>query len=171
MNERTISMDDLKQKTLRGGFAKLLGQGLNFCLRIVSLVVLARLLDPQDFGLVAMVTSVTGVYYLCSTAGLSTATIQRADITEEQISTLFWLNILVGFMLGFLCLATAPVIARFYGEPRLFWITASMSLGFIFSSLGVQHFALLQRQMRHTSIAGIEAATQVAGICVGIVMA
>lgn len=68
-------MEDLKDRTIRGGFAKLCAQAINFVLRIVSLVVLARLLDPKDFGLVAMVTAITGVYALFTTAGLSAATI------------------------------------------------------------------------------------------------
>src|SRR5215469_10518386 len=116
-------MDNLKQITLRGGFAKLFGQGSNFLLRIVFMVTMARLLDPKDFGLIAMVTAVTGVYQLFTTAGLSTATIQKADITEQQVSNLFWLNILVGITLSLLCVATAPMIAKFYNEPRLFWMT------------------------------------------------
>src|SRR5277367_6040374 len=127
-------MDNLKQKTLRGGFAKLLGQGLNFFLRAVFMIVLARLLDPRDFGLVAMVTAVTGVYQLFTTAGLSTATIQKANITEQQLSTLFWINMLVGIILSTLCAVTAPIIAKFYNEPRLFWITIAMSPGFLLTA-------------------------------------
>jgi O-antigen/teichoic acid export membrane protein len=161
-------MDNLKQKTLRGGFAKLLGQGLSFLLRAAFMVVLARLLDPRDFGLVAMVTAVTGVYQLFTTAGLSTATIQKVNITEQQLSSLFWINMLVGIMLSTLCVVTAPIIAKFYNEPRLFWITLAMSPGFLFAAAGVQHFALLQRQLRFVAIAGIEAFTQVLIICVGI---
>ena len=75
-------------------------------LRVVSLVDLCLvLLDPKDFGLVAMVTVITGVYDLFTSAGLSTATIQRQSVTDEQISTLFWVNILVGdqFLLCCVC--------------------------------------------------------------------
>ena len=86
-------MEHLKVKTLRGGVAKLCGQAGNFALRLGFMVVLARLLSPQDFGLVAMVTVVTGVYELFTSAGLSSATIQRFAITNQQISTLFWINI------------------------------------------------------------------------------
>lgn len=164
-------MDNLKQRTLRGGLAKIFGQGTNFLLRIVFLIVLARLLDPEDFGLVAMVTSVTGVYQLFTTAGLSTATIQRPDITNEQLSTLFWVNVSVGTILCLVCIATAPIIAGFYNEPRLFWITVALSAGFFFGAAGVQHLALLQRRLLYVSIAGIEAVTQLVGICVGIAMA
>jgi PST family polysaccharide transporter len=164
-------MENLKQITLRGGFAKLSGQASNFVLRFAYMIALARLLDPKDFGLVAMVTAVTGMYQLFTTAGLSTATIQRADITEQQVSNLFWLNILVGVSLSFLCVVTAPIIAKFYNEPRLFWMTIAVSAAFLFNAAGVQHLALLQRQLRFVSIAGVEVVTQLISICVGIGMA
>src|ERR1700680_1118219 len=104
-------MKDLKEKTIRGGLARLLAQAANFLLRLGSLMVLARLLGPQDFGLVGMVTAFTGVLNLFRDFGLSSAAIQRADVTEEQISTLFWINLLVGALLGLLLFALAPAVA------------------------------------------------------------
>ena len=112
-------MQDLKAKTIRGGFARLGAQGANFIIRVVSLMILARLLGPHDFGLVAMVTAFTGVLGLFRDFGLSAAAVQRAEVTHEQASTLFWINILVGAGLGLLVLALAPTIAAFYHEPRL----------------------------------------------------
>ena len=92
-------MEDLKAKVVRGGFAKLCGQAGNLALRLGFLAIMARLLDPEDFGLVAMVTVVAGVYGIFTSAGLSSAAIQKATVTNEQISTLFWINILVGMVL------------------------------------------------------------------------
>ena len=164
-------MEHLKVKTLRGGVAKLCGQAGNFALRLGSMVVLARLLSPQDFGLVAMVTVVTGVYELFTSAGLSRATIQRFAITNQQISTLFWINILVGTALGALCVATAPVLVKFYHEPRLFGVTIAMAAGFVLNAAGVQHSAILQRQLRYVAVTAIELSAQLASIVVGIGMA
>src|ERR1700719_3705611 len=107
-------MKDLKQRTIRGGFARMSAQAANFLLRVVSLMVLARLLGPKDFGLVGMVTAFTGVLSLFRDFGLSSAAIQRANVTEEQMSTLFWINILVGAVLGLIAVALAPAIAAFY---------------------------------------------------------
>ena len=135
------------------------------------MVVMARLLDPEDFGLVAMVTVVTGVYELFTTAGLSSATIQKATVTDEQISTLFWINILVGTILGLLCLATAPVLVAFYHEPRLFWVTVAMAAGLFFSAAGVQHSALLQRQLRYVALTVIETLSLLVSFALGIGMA
>src|SRR5579862_3473417 len=98
-------MKDLKARAIRGGFAKVCSQGANFALRIGSLMVLARLLDPKDFGLVGMVTAFTGVLTLFRDFGLSSATVQRLEVTDEQVSTLFWINIAVGSGLAFILMA------------------------------------------------------------------
>ena len=88
-------------------------------MRIGSLMILARVLDPKDFGLVGMVTVVTGVFALFKDAGLSMVTVQRATITHEQVSTLFSINLLVGTGLAVLSVAIAPALVVFYREPRL----------------------------------------------------
>ena len=104
-------MQDLKAKTIRGGLARLCAQAASFVLRAGSLMVLARLLSPNDFGLVGMVTAFTGVLTLFRDFGLSAAAVQRTNVTQEQISTLFWINLLLGALLGLLALAMAPAIA------------------------------------------------------------
>ena len=118
-------------------------------------MILARLLDPKDFGLVGMVTAFTGVLTLFRDFGLSAAAVQRTSITEEQISTLFWINMFLGAVLGLVALAMAPAIAAFYRQPQLFGVTAVLAVGFLFNAAGTQHSALLQRQMRFTALAVI----------------
>jgi PST family polysaccharide transporter len=164
-------MEDLKARTVRGGFAKLCGQAGNLALRLGFLVIMARLLDPEDFGLVAMVTVVTGVYDIFTSAGLSSAVIQKATVTDEQISTLFWINILVGTALCLLCLATAPVLVSFYHEPRLFWVTVAIGSGLLFSAAGVQHSALLQRQLRYVDLTVIETLSLLVSYAIGTSLA
>lgn len=164
-------MKDLKQKAIRGGFAKLIGQVTNFTVKCINLMVLARLLDPTDFGLVAMVTAITGIYEMFSTGGLSSAAVQQASITDEQISTLFWINVLIGLLLAFLCILTAPVLAHFYHEPRLFWVTVIFAAGIFFTAAGAQHAALLQRQLRYVTQVTIEAATSIIATAVVICLA
>ncbi len=161
-------MKDLKEKTIRGGFARLGAQGANFLLRLGSLMVLARLLGPKDFGIVGMVTAFTGVLMLFRDFGLSAAAIQRADVTEEQVSTLFWLNLLVGGLLGCISIALAPVIAAFYHEPRLSAVTMALAAGFVFNAAGVQHGVLLQREMRFTALAVISTIALIIGTAIAI---
>ena len=129
-----IAMKDLKERAVRGGFAKMCAQAVNLTLRVGSLMILARLLDPEDFGLVAMVTALTGVLQLFRDFGLSTATVQRTNVTEAQISTLFWINLLVGVILTGIALAGAPLVADFYHEPRLIWVTVALAASFLINA-------------------------------------
>jgi len=164
-------MKDLKQRAIRGGAAKLVSQGTTFVIRTGSLMIMARLLDPKDFGLVGMVTAVIGVFSVFRDFGLSTATVQRTTVTEEQISTLFWINIAVGGILGLLTLGLAPLVVRFYHEPRLLGVTAFLATGFLINAAGVQHAAILQRRMRFTALAIIDIVSLAASTLTGIAMA
>lgn len=162
---------DLKRRSVRGGAITLATQVCKFSLQMISTIVLARLLMPQDYGLVGMVTAVTGFITLFKDLGLSTATIQRAEINHRQISTLFWVNVAVSLSIALLTAALAPVIAGFYGEPRLIEITLVLASGFIFGGLTVQHQALLNRQMRFTALAGTDIAAMTVGVSVGVLSA
>lgn len=162
---------DLKEKTIRGGVARMAAQAANFVLRIGSLMVLARMLSPKDFGLVGMVTAFTGILNLFRDFGLSTATVQRSEVSEDQISTLFWINLLVGAILAVLAVALAPAVAEFYHEPRLLWITAVLATSFLFNAAGVQHSAIVQRQMRFTALAVINTVSLIVSTVVAIAMA
>jgi O-antigen/teichoic acid export membrane protein len=161
-------MEDLKAKTIRGGIARILAQGVTLLVRVGSLMVLARLLGPEDFGLVGMVTAFTGVLSWFRDFGLSSATVQRTFVTEEQLSTLFWVNIAFGAVLALVTVAMAPAIAAFYNEPKLSAVTAVLATAFIFNSAGVQHSAFLQRQMRFTALAVISVTSLVIGTAIGI---
>ena len=164
-------MKDLRERTIRAASAKICAQGASFLLRIGSLMVLARLLDPRDFGLVGMVTAVTGILDLFRDFGLSAASVQRTVVTEEQTSTLFWINISAGGILTIVALALAPVVATFYHEPRLLWVTSVVAMGFVLNGAGAQHSALLQRQMRFGALAIIDVLSLMIGIAVAIGMA
>lgn len=164
-------MKDLKERTIRGGSARLCAQAANFLFRVGSMMLLSRLLEPKDFGLLGMVTAFTGVLGLFRDFGLSAAAVQRATVTEEQTSTLFWINILVGAILTVVALLLAPVVGTFYHEPRLLWITSVVSTGFLINGAGVQHSALLQRQMRFTALAVIDIVSLVVSTTIAIGMA
>nr|WP_245489428.1 MULTISPECIES: lipopolysaccharide biosynthesis protein [unclassified Mesorhizobium] len=161
----------MKGKSLRGAFAKLCGQGISFVLRLGFVAVIARLLEPADFGLVAMVTVVTSFFDLFTTAGLSAATVQKPDLSNEYVSTLFWVNVAVGCTLAVLTVLAAPFLVAFYQEPRLLGVTSGLAAGFLFNAAGVQHLALLQRSLRYGALAVIETVAQVASIAIGLGMA
>lgn len=164
-------MKDLKQKALRGGLARVCTQGAGFVVRTGSLMIMARLLDPKDFGLVGMVTAVIGVFSVLRDFGLSAAAIQRTTISKDQSSGLFWINIGVGTSLTLMVAATGPLVAAFYHDSRLIGVTAVLATGFFINAAGVQHSALLERQMRYTTLAAIDVCALIFSTSVGIVMA
>jgi len=146
-------------------------QVAKFLLQTGSTVILARLLTPQDYGLVAMVTAITGFVALFKDMGLSFATIQKHEINHAQVSTLFWINVAVSIALALVLAAIAPIISWFYSEPKLIYITLALAGTFIFSGLTVQHQALLRRQMRFVTLAMIEIGSVAIGVITGIVLA
>ena len=168
MAQANEPVKDLKAKSIRGGTARVCALAANFVLRLGSMMVLARLLEPTDFGLIGMVTAFTGVLMLFRDFGLSSATIQWATVTEEQTSTLFWINVLIGAILTVLAIVLAPVVSGFYREPRLTSVTYTVAVGFLFSGASAQHSALLQRQMRFTALAVIEIVSWVVGTGIAI---
>ena len=162
---------DLKGRSVRGGAVTMAAQGARFFLQMGSTIVLARLLTPQDFGLIAMVTAVTGFVMMFKDMGLSMATVQRATIDHRQISTLFWINVVLSLCIMLVTAALAPGIAWLYGEPRLTWITLALAGAFIFGGLTVQHQALLRRQMRFGALALVEIISMSVGIAAAIITA
>jgi O-antigen/teichoic acid export membrane protein len=162
---------DLKGRSVRGGMLTVTSQGVQFLMQTVSTIVLARLLTPADFGLVAMVTAITNLGQAFADLGLSEATIQRPEISHEQVSTLFWINVGVGLGLTTLTAALAPVLAWFYGEPRLIHVTLLVSLTFLIGGLRVQHDALLKRQMRFSSLAVRDVSAYALAVPVAIILA
>jgi O-antigen/teichoic acid export membrane protein len=156
------------RRTAHGAVVTTIAQTGGFALRMASMVVLARLVAPRDFGLVGMVTAFTGFLGLLRDGGLSMAAVQRSTITHDQTSTLFWINLAVGGILAALCGLSAPVLVRFYGEPRLFGIAIVIGLGFIFNGAAIQHRALLQRAMRFQALAAIDTVSLVVSIGLAI---
>jgi O-antigen/teichoic acid export membrane protein len=164
-------IDDLKGRAVRGITVTLGAQGVKFLIALGSTMILARLLSPTDYGLLAMVAVITGFVAVLRDGGLSIATIQRADISAAQVSTLFWINVTLGTGLALFVAAISPAVAWFYDQPSLKWVTVAMGIPFILSGLTVQHQALLQRQMRFGVIAVIEVTSLVLSAGVGIIAA
>lgn len=171
LGDAGLDMKDLKEKVVRGGLARVLGQLVMFSLRFGTLVLLARLLTPEDFGVYGMVAAFAGLLNLFRDFGLSTAMVQRPTVTHELSSTLFWLNMLAGCVGALLGLALSPFIANFYHEPRVQAVAAVLAFGYLFNAAGVQHITMLEREMRFVTLAKIEVASLVTGSALGVLMA
>ncbi len=174
-NEKYFNTDhlkvDLKKRSVRGGAITMVAQLFKFGLNLGSNMVLARLLIPQDYGLIGMATAVTGFVTLFKDLGLSMATVQQEEINHEQVSNLFWVNLVLSFITTLIVVAIAPVIAWFYNEPRLIGITLVLAIGFIIGGLGVQHSALLNRQMQYKVLMFNDVLSMLLGIASAIVAA
>jgi O-antigen/teichoic acid export membrane protein len=162
---------DFKRKSVRGGAVAVLAQVVGMVLQVGTMFFLARLLSPADYGLQSMVISLTAFVSLFKDAGLSVASVQRESLTHDQISTLFWINVGLGIFLTVVVAAVAPMLAAFYREPRLLWVTVASSTIFFFNSLAIQHRALLDRSMRFATSAKIDTVCAVAGTIVAITLA
>ena len=163
--------DDLKQKTLRGGVNTFGAEFFSFGFRIVSNIILARLLLPEHFGLIAMVTALTSIAERFKDLGLSSATVQRKVISHEEVSTLFWINLGFGIIFMLLVASLSPLIAKFYSDKRLIGITLALSSGFVFGGLTVQHQALLRRQMYFGRLAAIQIISDLSSLTLAIILA
>lgn len=158
----------MRRRSVRGGAVTIANQGAKFFIAVGSTAILARLLTPEDFGLIAMVMAIIGFIGIFKDLGLSMATIQRADVNHAQVSTLFWINVGVSIFMMILIATLAPALAWYYKEPRVVRITLILAGTIIFSGLIVQHQALLRRQMRFGVLALVEIVTMFVGFAIGV---
>ena len=162
---------DLGRLALRGGIVSVVMQYGNGALQIAAAIVLARLLAPEDFGLVAIVMVLTSFAPLLIDFGLGDATTQRSKITQGQVSGLFWLSSGIGLAVAVVVAACSPLIAWLYREPRLEPIALCTAITFVLSGLSNQHLALLRRTMQFGRIGKIQFLATLAGIAIAVVVA
>ena len=155
-------MTSLKAKAISG--VKWIGMGsvVQGIGNLVLLAILTRLLDKADFGLFAIVSIVVGFSGEFVDMGISQAVVQKKEVSSKQLSSLYLINVTLGLLVGIAIWLFAPLIARFYEDVLLINLLKLMSLTFVFLSLGNQHQALFQRQMRFDIITKI----QITSFCV-----
>ncbi len=161
----------MKHRAIRGGIVTSVSQGILFLLGMGSVVILARMLIPEHFGLIGMVASLTVLIERFQDIGLGDAIVQKEEITHEQVSTLFWINLCICLFLTLLVVLSAKAVAWFYSDQRLTWITIALASNFVFSGLSIQHQALIRRRMRFDHFSLIKIISTSTGIAVAIIMA
>lgn len=143
----------------------------DFAIRIGSTAILARLILPEHFGLIMMTGAVIAVADQLRELGLSSATVQQPEITHAQVTNLFWINAAAGTALAGLVALGAPWIAAFYDEPRLGPVTVALASTLLLGGLGVQHQALLTRQLKLGRAASVRLASSVLSTALAIALA
>jgi PST family polysaccharide transporter len=159
---------NLGRLALRGGIVSVAMQYGNGALQIVAAVILARLLAPEDFGLVAIVTVLTSFAPLLIDFGLGDATTQKGKITQGEVSSLFWLSSGIGLTVAIVVAASSPLIAWLYRDTRLEPIALCAAVTFVFYGVSNQHLALLRRTMQFGRIAKIQVLGTLAGIAIAV---
>ena len=155
-NQKIKVPENLKDRAVNGvlwtGASKFLTQAL----LILVTVILARLLSPDDFGLVGMAAIITVAVAMVNDRGLGTAIIQKKDIQETHLSSIFWTSIVFGLLLFAISSASGGLFALFFKNNLVSSIITFMALGFVIGGFGIVHKALLFRQLKFKTLAIIE---------------
>lgn len=173
------AMSDLRRSTdehigaaaMSGARITGIGQVLRISLQAVSIVLLARLLSPGDYGVMAMAMVVVTFAEVVRDFGLASAAVQAKDLSRHQQQNLFWLNAAIGLALTLLMMVVAPVIASAFDEPRLVDLSRVLGLTFVLNGLSAQFVADLARRLRFTSSVIVSVCSQACGLTVGVVSA
>ncbi|ABQ26153.1 MOP flippase family protein [Geotalea uraniireducens] len=140
-------------------------------MEFITLTILARLLTPVDFGLMAMTMVVLGFAAGYADMGLSAVIVQRQDVSRSQLSSLYWLNLIVGTVIFVLIWAVSPLAVAFFHEPLLYWLMPVSALSFVIMSIGQQFSYLLEKDLRFDLLAKQEICACFSGNIVAIVCA
>jgi O-antigen/teichoic acid export membrane protein len=149
----------------------LLGQAATFMVQIASTMLLARLLTPNDFGVVTMVTTFSLMFRSFGLNGFTELIMQREELTQSLVSNLFWIQLGIGTILTLAFASLGPLLALFYHSPAVAQVTVGMSLTIGLGCLGWIHLGLLQRAMRFRATSIISFVGQLLLVIVTIILA
>jgi len=161
----------LRHHTIKGVAWNTLGRISNQVLQFGLSVILMRLLQPADYGLLAMAWVVIGFAGIFNEFGFGSAIVQRQDIDAQHLSSVFWINIAIGAGFTLLFFMTAGWMADFFHTAGLKPVMQWLSFSFLIGGLGIVPGALLQKQMRFDLINQISVATTFLSGCIGVYMA
>ncbi len=141
---------------------------INTSIQVLQLVILARVLSPTDFGIMGITMIVIGFAQAFSDMGISAALISRREISRNQLSSLYWLNVLTGILVYLSVYIATPLAVDFFHESQLAQLLPVVSLVFILSASGVQFQMLLQKDLLFSVIAKVDMSTSLLGSIVAI---
>ncbi len=168
---REVDIKHLRKRATSGARWTAAATGTRIALQFVQLAVLARLLRVEDFGVMAIANVALAFAVTFSDAGVSNAIIHYRDAKREELSSLYWLNVLGGMVVFVAVWFAAPLVARFYHQPTLEPVLRVAASVFIVGPLGQQFQVLLERDLRFRRVAVIEVVSLFAGTVVGVVLA
>lgn len=161
----------LKKKALDGVKWNSISSANKVVLQFIQLVILSRLLSAEDFGLMALVMVVVGFSQMFIDMGISNAIIYKQDISENQLNSLYWISIIIGFFLCFIIIVSATLIANIYDNEKLEDLLYIISITFIVLPFGQQFMVLMQKKLLFYNIAIVEIISRICSFTVTIVLA
>lgn len=164
-------MNSIRKNLGSGILFTALAKYSNVVLSVIVGAILARLLTPDEFGIVAIVTVFVSFFNILSDFGIGPAVVQNKTLDKEDIRSIFSFSIVIGISLSLLFFGSASVIADFYEQADLYNITRLLSLAIFFFSAQIVPRALLQKKLKFKEIGIITVITQIAGGIVAIVLA
>lgn len=140
-------------------------------LQVIQIVILARLLAPSEFGTIAVVLAIMAFLQIFADAGVSNAIVHFQDITREQLSSLFWLNVAISVVLAVILGVSSPFVASWYREPILVNLFILAAIGLILSSLGQQLKFKAQKELQFAQLATLELGAAFCGFVTAVSLA
>jgi len=164
-----VSSRPLSHHASRGAIITIGGQWSRTALQLVSTVVLARLLLPADFGLVAMVTAIIGVADLVREFGLSGAIVRLREVDDGLWAAIHRFSFALGVVAMAVTAASAPLLAALYHEPRLIALTLALAPIVLLNSIAMPLQARLQRELHFTAIAASDVISMAIGVAASVI--
>lgn len=161
----------LGRKAARGAAATMAGQVVRFAVQIATVVLLARLLSPEDYGVMALAMVVVGMAEVIRDFGLSSAAIQAKTLSTDQRDNLFWVNVAIGVGLAGVVLVLAGPLGELYAQADVAPITRVMAVVFVINGAATQYRAGLSRSLRFKAVAISDTAAAVLALAVALVVA
>lgn len=161
----------LSHRASRGIAVTVGGLWTKTLIQMASTVVLARILAPSDFGLLAMITALVGVADLVRDFGLTGAIIQAKEMNERLWRSVLWLSVALGVVLSILVAAAAPLVAMLYDEPRLVLLTLVIAPSLLINALCMPLQARITRDLGFSTLARIDVLSMLAGVVASIASA
>ncbi|MES2831788.1 MAG: MOP flippase family protein [Pseudomonadota bacterium] len=149
----------------------ILSQAGKITLQLVALFVLSRLLQPSEYGLLAMALVATNFASILRDSGMGAAVVQKRELTDETLNTVFWLNVGLGTVLALLLALLSPLLEHFFKAPNLGSVLCVLAIAFPISGTSALHQSLLERDSKFRTVVRIEMSSAVLGLCVAIALA
>lgn len=161
----------LEQKTIGGVKWSGISQFMRLGAQVITSVILARLLLPEDFGLFGMALVFTGLVAIFNDMGIGSAIVQKQDLDQKSLSSIFWFNISVGTLAMLITILAAPFIAHFYGQNSLIPIISVMSVSFLLVSFSIVQNSLLLKELKFKKLTFLELISTISSSLLGISLA